>query len=70
MRPSSSIMVVTSCRCGTLPMDTGPSASKRAGEDRQRGVLRARDPHFAFEGNPPLICSLSTKMLVAQGALV
>ena len=30
MRPNNSIMVVTSCRCGTLRMVTGPSASKRA----------------------------------------
>ena len=29
MRPSSSIMVVTSCRCGTFEIVTGPSASKQ-----------------------------------------
>ena len=30
MRPSSSIMVVTSCRCGTFDTVTGPSDSRQA----------------------------------------
>ena len=54
MRPSSSIMVVTSCRCGTLPTETGPSASSVAGENRQRGVLGAGDAHLAFERHAAL----------------
>jgi hypothetical protein len=29
MRPNNSIMVVTSCRCGTFDTVTGPSASRQ-----------------------------------------
>ena len=49
MRPSSSIMVVTSCRCGTLPIVTGAVGEQRAREDRQRRVLGAGDAHLAVE---------------------
>ena len=51
MRPSSSIVVVTSCRCGTLPIVTGPSASSAPGQDRQRRVLGAGNAHLALERN-------------------
>ena len=51
MRRSSSIVVVTSFRCGTLPSDTASVGEQRRGEDRQRGVLRAGDPDLAVEGH-------------------
>ena len=51
MRPSSSIMVVTSCRCGTLPTDDRAVGQQRAGQDRQRRVLGAGDADLAFEGH-------------------
>ena len=49
MRPSSSIIVVTSCRCGTFDTVTGPSASRQPGEDGQRRILGARDADLALE---------------------
>ena len=49
MRPSSSIIVVTSCRCGTLPIVTGPSASSAPARIGNVGVLCARDANFAVE---------------------
>ena len=55
IRPSSSMIVVTSCRCGTLPMLTGSSASRQAAQDRQHGVLRAGNADLAVERQPPLI---------------
>ena len=36
-----------------------PVGEQRGGEDRQRRVLRARDPHLAVERPPPTIASLS-----------
>jgi hypothetical protein len=60
-RPSNSIIVVTSFRCGTLPIETGLSASSAAARDRQRGILGTRDAGPSpSSGTPPRICSLST----------
>ena len=60
MRPSSSIMVVTSCRCGTLPTDTGAFGQQRARREsaarrswRRKCALRLR------AARRPWICSLS-----------
>ena len=49
MRRSSFTVVVTSFRCGTLLSDDRALGEQRRGEDRQRGVLRAGDLHFAVE---------------------
>ena len=49
MRPSSSIMVVTSCRCGTLRHGHRPVRQQAPGQNRQRGVLGARNADLALE---------------------
>ena len=54
MRPSSSTIVVTSFRCGTLRDHHRLVGEQRAGEDRQRGVLGAGDAHLALERHAAL----------------
>ncbi len=49
MRASSSSVVVTSFRCGTLPTVTGLRSEQRAAQDRQRRVLRSGNLDVAFE---------------------
>src|SRR5688572_1188091 len=65
MRPSSSIMVVTSCRCGTLPTDTVPSASKVAARIGNAAFLAPEMRTSPSSGTPPWICSLSTTRVPA-----
>src|ERR671910_345671 len=60
MRPSSSIMVVTFCKCGTLPTETVPSASKVAARIGSAAFLAPEMRTSPASGAPPWICSLST----------
>src|ERR1700687_2111723 len=60
MRPSSSIMVVTSCKCGTFDTVTGPSASKHPANMGNVAFLAPEMRISPSSGMPPLICSLST----------
>ncbi len=59
IRPSSSIIVVTSCRCGTLPTDTGPSASSVAARMGSAAFFAPEIRTSPSSGRPPVICSLS-----------
>src|SRR5262245_1752780 len=59
IRPSSSIIVVTSCRCGTLPTETGPSASSVAARIGNAAFLAPEIRTSPSSGVPPCICSLS-----------
>src|SRR5688572_17199565 len=61
MRPSSSIIVVTSCKCGTLPMVTGPSASSVPARMGKVAFLAPEMRISPESGMPPVICSLSTR---------
>ena len=49
MRPSNSIMVVTSCKCGTFDNGHRTVRQQAAGQDRQRRILGARNADLAFE---------------------
>ena len=49
MRPSSSIIVVTSLQVRDVADGDRAVGQQRAGEDRQRGVLGAGDAHLAVE---------------------
>src|SRR4051812_8501087 len=60
MRPSSSIMVVTSCKCGTLPTDTVPCASSVAARIGSAAFFAPEMRTSPSSGTPPWICSLST----------
>ena len=64
MRPNNSIMVVTSCRCGTLRMVTGPSASSAPATIGSVAFFAPEMRTSPSRGMPPLICSLSTDELV------
>ena len=68
MRPSNSIMVVTSCRCGTLPTDTVPSASSVAARIGSAAFLAPEMRTSPSSGTPPWICSLSTTRIPARPA--
>ena len=71
MRPNNSIMVVTSCRCGTLRMVTGPSASSAPATIGRVAFFAPEIRTSPSRGIPPLICSLSTNELASlEGALV
>ena len=71
MRPNNSIMVVTSCRCGTLRMVTGPSASSAPAMIGRVAFFAPEIRTSPSRGMPPLICSLSTDELAcSEGALV
>ena len=61
MRPSSSIIVVTSCRCGTLETVTGPSASRHPARIGSVAFLAPEMRISPSSGMPPWICSLSTR---------
>src|SRR6185436_15448335 len=67
MRPSSSIMVVTSCRCGTLPTDTVPSASSVAARIGSAAFFAPEIRPSPSSGAPPWICSLSTGARFLRG---
>ena len=49
MRPSSSIMVVTSCRCGTFDTVTGPSDSRQAASMGKVAFFAPGNSDFALE---------------------
>jgi hypothetical protein len=57
--PSSSIVVVTSCRCGTLPMVTGPSASRVAARIGSTAFFAPETQTSPLRGCPPLITILA-----------
>src|SRR6185437_12754354 len=59
--PSSSMKVVTSCRCGTLPMLTGSSASRQAARIGSTAFLAPEMPTSPWSGTPPLIRILAIK---------
>ena len=59
MRPSSSIIVVTSRRCGTLPIETGPSASSAPARIGRAAFFAPEMRTSPSRGTPPRICSLS-----------
>ncbi len=60
MRPSSSIIVVTSCRCGTLDTVTGPSANRHPARIGKVAFFAPEMRISPSSGIPPVICSLST----------
>src|ERR1700733_13424365 len=60
MRPSSSMVVVTSRRCGTLPMVTGPSASSAPARMGSVAFLAPEMRTSPSSAMPPVMCSLST----------
>src|SRR5271154_4286142 len=62
MRPSSSIMVVTSCKCGTFDTVTGPSASRQPARIGSVAFLAPEMRISPSRAMPPLICSLSTRL--------
>ena len=53
--PSSSIVVVTSCRCGTLPISTGSSASRVAARIGSTAFLAPEIQTSPLSGSPPVI---------------
>jgi hypothetical protein len=53
MRPSSSIIVVTSCKCGTLPTVTGPSASRQPARIGSVAFLAPEMRISPDSGTPP-----------------
>src|ERR1700685_3719455 len=60
MRPSNSIIVVTSCKCGTLETVTGPSASKQPAKIGSVAFLAPEMRISPSSAMPPWICNLST----------
>src|SRR5882672_1910028 len=66
MRPSSSMKVVTSCRCGTLAMVTGPSASSAPASIGSVAFFAPEIRISPSRGLPPWISSLS--IAIASGA--
>src|SRR5450631_4647808 len=60
MRPSSSMVVVTSRRCGTLPMVTGPCDSSAPARIGSVAFLAPEIRTSPSSAMPPVICSLST----------
>src|SRR5579862_3371128 len=60
MRPSSSTVVVTSFRCGTLATTTGSSARSAAARIGRVAFLAPEMRTSPSRGTPPWICSLST----------
>jgi len=55
MRPNNSIIVVTSCRCGTLRMVTGPSASSAPATIGSVAFLAPEMRTSPSRGIPPFI---------------
>src|SRR5512145_1430932 len=68
-RPSSSIIVVTSLRCGTLPMVTGPSASSAPARIGRVAFLAPEMRTSPSSGTPPRIWSLSMPASGARSAV-
>src|SRR3954471_24425741 len=68
MRPNNSIIVVTSCRCGTLRMVTGPSASSAPATMGSVAFFAPEMRTSPSSGMPPLICSLSKGCLAGEGS--
>src|ERR1035441_8266639 len=64
-RAVHSMVVVTSCRCGTLPIVTGPSANSAPARMGSVAFLAPEMRTSPSSAMPPVICSLST----AGGAL-
>src|ERR1700743_486635 len=62
MRPSNSIMVVTSCRCGPFDTVTGPSASRQPARIGSVAFFAPEMRISPSSGIPPWICSLSTRL--------
>src|SRR5271156_277617 len=62
MRPSNSIMVVTSCKCGTFDTVTGPSASRHPANMGRVAFLAPEILISPSSDMPPWICSLSTPL--------
>src|SRR5580698_132730 len=62
MRPSSSIMVVTSCKCGTFDTVTGPSANRHPARIGSVAFLAPEMRISPSSAIPPLICNLSTSL--------
>src|SRR5580692_2236719 len=60
MRPSNSIIVVTSCKCGTFETVTGPSANKQAAKIGSVAFLAPEMRISPSSAMPPWICNLST----------
>src|SRR3984957_14991885 len=58
--PNNSIMVVTSCRCGTFDTVTGPSASRHPARMGKVAFLAPEMRISPSSAIPPWICSLST----------
>jgi hypothetical protein len=67
IRPSSSIMVVTSCRCGTFAIVTGLSASRAPARMGSAAFLAPEMRTSPSSGAPPRICSLSKRPLRQPG---
>src|SRR5690606_9522008 len=67
MPPSSWIIVVTSCRCGTLPTDTGSSASRVAARMGKAAFFAPEMRTSPSRRLPPVICSLSIASAAAFG---
>src|SRR4051812_9369181 len=68
MRPNNSIIVVTSCRCGTLRIVTGPSARSAPATMGSVAFFAPEIRTSPSSGMPPLICSLSTFYLQETGS--
>ena len=61
MRPSSSMVVVMSCRWGMLPTFTGPSASRVAASIGNAAFLAPEMRISPSRGVPPVMMSLSIR---------
>src|ERR1700733_15096076 len=59
MRPSSSMVVVTSFRCGTLQIVTGSDASRPAARIGNVAFFAPEMRTSPSSGTPPVICNLS-----------
>src|SRR5678815_5359913 len=65
--PSSSIVVVTSCRCGTLPTITGSSAKSAPASMGSVAFFAPEMRTSPSRATPPWICSLSTRRDFLRG---
>src|SRR5690242_21300310 len=57
--PRSSIVVVTSCRCGTLPIVTGSSARRHAARIGRTAFFAPDTQTSPVRGSPPLMTILA-----------
>ncbi len=69
MRPSSSIVVVTSCRCGTLRIITGLSASRVPARIGNTAFFEPDTLTSPESGIPPLMINLFMHNPWQQGRL-